>query len=229
MYFYEDEVAAVADAMGVRGVLGQAFLDVIGPQGLDLERSISYAEDFVARWRGHPRLVPALSPHAPYTVSPDLYRRLHAMAERLGTPILTHLAETQDEDRTVRARHGRSPVQHLASLGLLDARLVAAHCVWVDAEEIDLLAASRTGVIHNPRSNLKLASGIAPVPDMLQAGVRVGLGTDGAASNNELDPLPSCCRRPPQGACASIRSPSRRPLPSRWRPSAARAPSASIT
>jgi len=87
------------------------------------------------------------------------------------------------------ARHGRTPVRHLANLGLLDARLVAAHCVWVDGEEIGLLAASRAGVVHNPRSNLKLASGIAPVPDMLRAGVNVGLGTDGAASNNELDLL----------------------------------------
>ncbi len=189
MYFYEDDVAAVADALGVRGVLGQAFFDFTGPQGLDVEQSVAYAEHFVARWRGHARIVPALAPHAPYTVSPPLYRRLHALAERLDVPLLTHLAETQDEDREVRARHGRSPVRHLAELGVLDARLVAAHCVWVDAEEIALLAASRAGVIHNPRSNLKLASGIAPIPDMLRAGVRVGLGTDGAASNNELDLL----------------------------------------
>jgi 5-methylthioadenosine/S-adenosylhomocysteine deaminase len=189
MYFYEDDVAAIADELGVRGVLGQAFFDFTSPQGLDLAQNLAYAEEFVARWRGHARIVPALAPHAPYTVSPDLYRRLHALAERLDTPLLTHLAETQDEDREVRTRHGRSPVRHLANLGLLDARLVAAHCVWVDAEEIDLLAASRTGVVHNPRSNLKLASGIAPVPDMLRAGVVVGLGTDGAASNNELDLL----------------------------------------
>jgi 5-methylthioadenosine/S-adenosylhomocysteine deaminase len=173
----------------VRGVLGQAFFDFTGPQGLDVERSVAYAEDFVARWHGHPRIVPALAPHAPYTVSPALYRRLHALAERLDVPLLTHLAETRDEDREVRARHGRSPVRHLADLGVLDARLVAAHCVWVDAEEIALLAASRAGVIHNPRSNLKLASGIAPIPDMLRAGVHLGLGTDGAASNNELDLL----------------------------------------
>jgi 5-methylthioadenosine/S-adenosylhomocysteine deaminase len=189
MYFYEDDVAAIADELGVRGVLGQAFFDFTSPQGLDLAQNLAYAEEFVARWRGHARIVPALAPHAPYTVSPDLYRRLHALAERLDPPLLTHLAETQDEDREVRTRHGRSPVRHLANLGLLDARLVAAHCVWVDAEEIDLLAASRTGVVHNPRSNLKLASGIAPVPDMLRAGVVVGLGTDGAASNNELDLL----------------------------------------
>src|SRR5262249_12162022 len=111
------------------------------------------------------------------------------LAETLDVPIITHLAETRDEDREIRTRYGRSPVRHLEQLGLLGTRLVAAHCVWVDAEEVGLLAASGTGVVHNPRSNLKLASGIAPVPDMLRAGVRLGLGTDGAASNNELDLL----------------------------------------
>lgn len=189
MYFYEHIVAEEADAMGVRGVLGQAILDLSGPQGLDVEATCAYATEYVERWREHRRIVPALAPHAIYTVSDDLFRRVHALAERLDAPVLTHLAETRDEDRDVRARHGRSPVQHLASLGVLDARLVAAHCVWVDAEDIALLAAGRTGVVHNPRSNLKLASGVAPVPDMLCAGVRVGLGTDGAASNNELDLL----------------------------------------
>src|SRR5262245_36352880 len=189
MYFFENDVAAVVDELGVRGVLGQAFFDFTGPQGLDVDASVAYAADFVARWRGHGRIVPALAPHAPYTVSPDLYRRLHALAERWDIPLVTHLAETQEEHRDILGRHGRSPVRHLASLGLLDARLVAAHCVWVDSEEIELLAASRAGVVHNPRSNLKLASGIAPVPDMLRAGVIVGLGTDGAASNNELDLL----------------------------------------
>jgi 5-methylthioadenosine/S-adenosylhomocysteine deaminase len=97
MYFYEDDVAAVADELGVRGVLGQAFFDFPGPQGLDLAHNVAYAGEFVARWQGHARIVPALAPHAPYTVSPDLYRQLHALAERLGTPLLTHLAETRDE------------------------------------------------------------------------------------------------------------------------------------
>jgi 5-methylthioadenosine/S-adenosylhomocysteine deaminase len=189
MYFYEEEVAAVVDDMGMRGVLGQAVFDATASQSTDLERILGEAEQFVARWRGHSRIVPALGPHAPYTVGPELYRRLHALAERLDILVVTHLAETQGEDRDIRRLYGRSPIRHLANLGLVDARLVAAHCVWVDGGEIDLLAAGRTGVVHNPRSNLKLASGVAPVPDMLRAGVLVGLGTDGAASNNALDLL----------------------------------------
>lgn len=189
MYFFEDDVAAVVDELGVRGVLSQVFFDFIGPQGLDVDANIAYATDFIARWRGHGRVVPALGPHAPYTVSPDLFRRLHELAERWDVPLVTHLAETQQERRDILGRHGCSPVRFLANLGVLDARLVAAHCVWVDSEDIALLVASGAGVVHNPRSNLKLASGIAPVPAMLRAGVIVGLGTDGAASNNELDLL----------------------------------------
>jgi len=187
MYFYEDEVAAVVDALGMRGVLANAHFDV--NDATNLERTLAEAEQFIARWRSHTRIVPALGPHAPYTVGPELYRTLHALAERLDTLVVTHLAETQEEDRNIRNRYGRSPIHHLANLGLVDNRLVAAHCVWIDGEEIDLLAAARSGVIHNPRSNLKLASGVAPVPDMLRAGVLVGLGTDGAASNNALNLL----------------------------------------
>jgi Amidohydrolase family len=122
-------------------------------------------------------------------VRPELYSSLHALAERLDVLVVTHLAETQEEDRDIRRRYGRSPIRHLANLGLVDSRLVAAHCVWIDGEEIDLLAAARAGVVHNPRSNLKLASGVARIPDMLRAGVLVGLGTDGAASNNALNLL----------------------------------------
>jgi 5-methylthioadenosine/S-adenosylhomocysteine deaminase len=105
MYFYEDDVAAVADELGIRGVFAQAFFDVAGPQGLDVDGNVAYATDFAARWRGHRRIVPGLGPHAPYTVSGGLYRRLHALAERLDVPIVTHLAETRDEARNL----GRSP------------------------------------------------------------------------------------------------------------------------
>jgi 5-methylthioadenosine/S-adenosylhomocysteine deaminase len=126
MYFYEDEVVAVVDALGMRGVLANAHLDVT--DATHLERTLAEAEQFVARWRVHSRIVPALGPHAPYTVGPELYRRLHALAERLDTLVVTHLAETQEEDHDIR---------HLANLGLVDNRLVAAHCVWIDGEEID--------------------------------------------------------------------------------------------
>jgi 5-methylthioadenosine/S-adenosylhomocysteine deaminase len=186
MYFYEDEVAETVQEAGLRAVLGQGIIEV-GGTAAEVERRVADAQRFVERWRGHTRIVPAFAPHAAYTVSPDLFRRLHALAERLNVPLLTHLAETMGEGRDVAARYGRTPVRHLAHLGVLTDRLIAAHGVWVDAEEIGLLAASRAGVIHCPRSNLKLASGIAPVPDLLAAGVRTGLGTDGAASNNELD------------------------------------------
>src|SRR5215468_4360104 len=171
----------------MRGVLANAHFGVTSTTSAD--RTLAESEQFAARWRDHSRIVPALGPHAPYTVSPDLYRRVHALAERLDILVVTHLAETQDEDRDIRRLYGCSPIRHLMNLGLVDSRLVAAHCVWIDSEEINLLAAARAGVVHNPRSNLKLASGIAPVPDMLRAGVLVGLGTDGAASNNELDLL----------------------------------------
>ena len=177
----------MVDELGIRGVLANAHFDVTNATNTDRERTLAEAEQFVARWRGHSRIVPGTRPHAPYTVGPEIYRSVHARAERLDTLLVTHLAETQEEDRDIRRRYGRSPIRHLANLGLVDSRLVAAHCVWIDGEEIDLLAAARAGVVHNPRSNLKLASGIAPVPDMLRAGVLVGLGTDGAASNNALN------------------------------------------
>jgi 5-methylthioadenosine/S-adenosylhomocysteine deaminase len=189
MYFYEDQVAAVVDELGMRGILANVYFDATATSNAERERTLAAAKQFVARWRGHSRIVPGLGPHAPYTVGPDLYRRLHALAERTDVPVVTHLAETLEEDREIRRRYGLSPLRHLENLGLVDARLVAAHCVWVNGEEIDLLAVARTGVVHNPRSNLKLASGIAPIPDMLRAAVLVGLGTDGAASNNELNLL----------------------------------------
>jgi 5-methylthioadenosine/S-adenosylhomocysteine deaminase len=113
MYFYEDEVAAVVDELGIRGVLANAHFDVTNATNTDRERTLAEAEQFVARWRGHSRIVPALGPHAPYTVGPEIYRSVHALAERLDTLLVTHLAETQEEDRDIRRRYGRSPIRHL--------------------------------------------------------------------------------------------------------------------
>jgi 5-methylthioadenosine/S-adenosylhomocysteine deaminase len=133
-----------------------------------------------------PNLLDATSP-LDLTLAEQRAAQFEVPLVRLGVPLLTHLAETKGEVHDTAARYGRTPVRHLARLGVLTDRLIAAHCVWVDAEEIDMLAAARAGVVHCPPSNLKLASGIAPVPDQLAAGVRLGLGTDGAASNNELN------------------------------------------
>ncbi len=138
-------------------------------------------------WAGHPRITPALAPHAAYTVGPETFRKTLDLAARYGAPVLTHLSESDGELAMVRAKYGTTPVRHLAAQGLLGPSVVAAHCVRVDDEEIALLAESGVGVVHCPESNMKLASGVAPVPALLAAGLRLGLGTDGAASNNDLD------------------------------------------
>src|SRR5262245_37618913 len=153
MYFYENEVAAVVDELGVRGILANAHFDVTNTTGTD--RTLAESEQFVARWRHHSRIVPALGPHAPYTVSPDLYRRVHALAERLDILVVTHLAETQDEDRDIRRLYGRSPIRHLMNLGLVDSRLVAAHCVWIDPLAIPAAVALEMATIGGARA-LKL-------------------------------------------------------------------------
>jgi 5-methylthioadenosine/S-adenosylhomocysteine deaminase len=186
-YFFEEEVARAADEAGMRAVPGQGIFDVPTPDSKNAAEGLARAERFLNEWNGHPRITPSLCPHSCYTVEPDTFRRTLALAERFDAPVQTHLAESPAELAMVRERCGTTPVRHLASLGLLGGRLLAAHCVCVDDEEIALLAESGTGVVHCPESNMKLASGVAPVGRMLSAGVRLGLGTDGAASNNDLD------------------------------------------
>ncbi|HMA18955.1 MAG TPA: amidohydrolase family protein [Thermoanaerobaculia bacterium] len=186
-YFYEEEVARAADEAGLRAVPGQGIFDTPTPDSRTSEEGLARAEKFLSDWSGHPRVTPSLCPHACYTVEPETWRRTMKLGERYGAPVQTHLAESPAEIAMVRERFGTTPVRHLSGVGALTDRLVAAHCVCVDDEEIELLAQSGVGVVHCPESNMKLASGIAPVPGMLAAGVRLGLGTDGAASNNDLD------------------------------------------
>jgi 5-methylthioadenosine/S-adenosylhomocysteine deaminase len=186
-YFYEEEVARAADEAGLRAVPGQGIFDVPTPDSKTAAEGLARAEKFLSDWSGHPRVTPSLCPHSCYTVEPDTFRKAMKLAERFDTPVQTHLAESPAELAMVRERFDTTPVRHLASIGVLDGRLIAAHCVCVDDEEIALLAKSGAGVVHCPESNMKLASGIAPIGRMLTAGVRLGLGTDGAASNNDLD------------------------------------------
>src|SRR5262249_23050247 len=141
----------------------------------------------LSQWHGHSRVTAALCPHSCYTVAPETFAKTQELAVRFSAPVMTHLAESAGEVAMVRERFGTTPVRHLAALKVLDRRLVAAHLVEVDDEEIAMLAGSGTGVVHCAESNMKLASGVAPVARMAAAGVAVGIGTDGAASNNNLD------------------------------------------
>ncbi len=187
MYLFEDQVIRAAEKAGLRAVAGEVLYDFPSPNYGPPEKGLKFTEDLITRYRGHDLITVAVEPHAPFTCSPDLLKSCRDLAERLNAPLITHLAETQDETAAVRERYGTSPVRHLDSLGLLSPNLLAAHCVVLDEEEISLLAERGVRVAHNPESNMKLASGVAPIPELLAAGVTVGLGTDGPASNNNHD------------------------------------------
>lgn len=188
MYYFEDAVAQEAKAAGMRGVLGETFIDFPAPDNKTNAAMLSYSEQFLKKWRGDPLIHAAIAPHSIYTCSEKTLRGAFAMARKYQAPILIHVAETKKELDDSLAKNHLSPVGYLQSLGLLGADVVAAHCIWVDDSDRKLLAAAQVGCVHNPSSNMMLASGVAPVPEMRAAGVRVGLGTDGpSGSNNDLD------------------------------------------
>jgi 5-methylthioadenosine/S-adenosylhomocysteine deaminase len=187
MYYFEDSAAqATADA-GLRGVLGQTVLKFPAPDAASYEESLELARAFLQAWKGHPLIVPSVAPHAPYTCPPDVLRACTALAVEFDVPLQIHLAETSQEVTNCQAENGMTVIPHVEQHGIFGAKVVAAHCVHVDGREIQTLRHYNAGVAHNPSSNLKLASGFAPVKDMLKAGLAVGIGTDGAASNNDLD------------------------------------------
>ncbi len=188
MYFYPDVGAQVVLDCGLRAVIAAPLIDFPSPGFEGWQDSFAEGLEFVKRWTGKSeRIMPALAPHAPYTVSPEHYLEVLAAANELNIPITTHISEDYAEVVDMQKRYGTTSVHHLDQLGLFDAPLIAAHMVWPEKSEIPILAAKKVGVIHNPVSNLKTGAGIAPVPEMLAAGVRIGLGTDGAASTNDLD------------------------------------------
>lgn len=187
MYYFEDEVARAARLAGMRGVLGQTIVNFPAPDAPEPYGGIALARRFIADHRGDPLIIPAFAPHAPYTVEPERLREIARLAEELDAPVLMHVAEMTDEIASLRRDHNRTPVQHLDAVGLLNRRLVAAHCIFVDDADIQLLRASGAGVAHAMVANIKSAKGVAPVPRMLAAGVRVGLATDGPMSGNTLD------------------------------------------
>jgi 5-methylthioadenosine/S-adenosylhomocysteine deaminase len=186
MYYFEDAIAEEAERCGLRAVLGETLIDFPAPDNETWDDAVAYTRRFAERWTNHPRITPAVAPHAPYTVSGEHLVEGHALAVELEAPLLVHLAEDRSEVETILAREGMRPVRFADSLGILDERVVAAHMIHPDPEEIRILARRGVGVAHCPESNMKIAAGIAPVPQMLAAGVAVGLGTDGPASNNNL-------------------------------------------
>ncbi|MEW6332766.1 MAG: amidohydrolase [Thermodesulfobacteriota bacterium] len=187
-YFFEDAVAEAASNAAIRGVVAQGFIDFPTPDQPDPSRHAQKAESFIQRWQGRsPLITPALVCHSPYICSPETLRTIKGITRHSRALFLIHLAETREEVALLRERHGKKPAHLLADLDLLDEATIAAHCVWIDDDEIDTLARAGVKVSHNPESNMKLAAGVAPVPTMLRRGIDVGLGTDGSASNNNLD------------------------------------------
>ena len=187
MYYFEDAIAEETAKVGVRGVLGETVIDFPVADNKNNSQAMSYVEKFIKRWQGHELVVPAIAPHAPYTVSEEHLKAARAFSDRTGCPIVTHISETKREvEDSIKAR-GTSPVNYLERIGFLNDRVIAAHMVWPQEGEIEILKRRGVGVVHNPQSNMKLAAGVAPVPKMMSAGVLIGLGTDGAASNNDLN------------------------------------------
>lgn len=187
-YYFENQIAEAALAGGMRAVAAQGFADSATPDHPQYEKMMAAAGRFVERWLPHaPMITPAFFCHSPYTCSPRTLVNVKAAAREAGILYLTHLLENRDEIDTIEKRYGRKPVPHLHHLGVLDNRTVAVHCNWMTPEDIALFADLGVSVSHNPASSMKLAAGVAPVPLMLEKGIAVGLGTDGSASNNDLD------------------------------------------
>jgi len=187
MYYFEDAIADETSKAGVRGVLGETVIDFPVADNKTYEQALAYTERFIKKWQGNPLIVPAIAPHAPYTVSEDHLKAARALSDRLRAPIVIHISETKREvDDSIKAK-GASPVDYLNRIGFLNDRVIAAHMVWPSEAELGLLKKLGVAIVHNPQSNMKLASGTAPVPEMLKANLPVGLGTDGAASNNDLN------------------------------------------
>jgi 5-methylthioadenosine/S-adenosylhomocysteine deaminase len=187
MYLFEDQVARAAHEAGIRALVGEVLYDFPSPHYGPPEQGLAFTKDLIRAWKNDPLVSVAVEPHAVYTCSPELLRACNEVAEEYQVPMIMHLSESKDEVAQVQERYSTSPVKHLEKLGLLTPHLIADHCVVLDEEEMDLLAERGVRVVHNPESNMKLASGVAPAVELLDRGVMMGLGTDGCASNNNLD------------------------------------------
>ncbi len=187
MYYFEDGIAHALKDAGMRGVLGETIIGFPAPDNKTTEAAFAYTEKYLGHWKNDPLITAAVAPHSIYTCSEKLLKDAAALAHAYHAPILTHLSEAPYERDYSRREHGESSVQYLARIGVLGPDLLGAHCVWLDQADIQTLAHFGAGCSYNPSSNMKSAAGLSPVPEMLAAGVPVGIGSDGAASNNNQD------------------------------------------
>jgi len=187
MYYYESDIAEATAEAGLRAICSQSILKFPTPDATYYEESLAAAEDFIQTWKGHPLIVPSVAPHAIYTCTDEIWQACTALALKYDIPIHTHISETAGEVENVRKEYGMPVVPYLKKQGIFDAKVIAAHCVHIDEGEMRTFQHAGTGVAHNPSSNLKLASGFANITRMLELKVNVGIGTDGPASNNDLD------------------------------------------
>ena len=187
MYYFEEEIAEETFKAGLRGVLGQSVIQFPVADAATPGDALKRAERFLGQWKDHPTITAAIAPHAPYTVPGPILQAARALANKYDAPLLIHLAETKDEIKTIADAHHMTPTKYLDSLGVWNGRSLAAHAVWLDDADMQVLHDRGVGLAHNPESNMKLASGVAAVPQWIAKGLKAGLGTDGAASNNDLD------------------------------------------
>lgn len=187
MYIFEDETARAAKQAGMRCLVGEVLFDFPSPNFKTPDEGLAYTRMLIEKWQNDPLVSIIVEPHALYTCAPDLLARAKKLADDYCAPLGIHLLENKPEKEQLLQKFGKPAVSFLKEIGYLNERLIAFHCVSLSDEDIRLFADYGVKVSHNPSSNMKLASGVAPVPDMLQAGITVGLGTDGCASNNNLD------------------------------------------
>jgi 5-methylthioadenosine/S-adenosylhomocysteine deaminase len=187
MYLFEGEAARAAREAGLRALVGEVLYDFPSPNYGPPEKGLAYTRDLIRQYREDPLISVAVEPHTPFTCAPELLLRAKALSAEFRVPLIMHLAETRTEADQILERYGVSPVEHLRRLGLLDEQFIAVHCVVLSEADRETLAAKGVKVVHCPESHMKLASGVAPVVDLLSRGIAMGLGTDGCASNNNLD------------------------------------------
>lgn len=187
MYYFEDDVAQATAEAGMRAICSQTVIKFPAPDAGDYEESLEKTREFIKTWKNHPLIIPSVGPHAVYTCTPEILREASSLAVEYDVPLHIHISETLQEVENNREEFGMPVVPYLKKQNIFDAKVIAAHCVHIDEGEIQTLLHHKAGVAHNPSSNLKLASGFAPVGKMLEEGLNVGIGTDGAASNNDLD------------------------------------------